>query len=107
MVVSDYTIDDMGKEINLKGHLVYNKGIFSGPKYHVMRVEYDGFIALDTDPKMVQIDPFKLNKSLASAYRRSKFGGRINFWIKVPLDELRAEYKKYVAHFVEYLARRY
>ena len=104
LVISDCIVDDMGVSRNLKGHLVYGPGVIA-PNPHFLGIGYEGYISLDDRPKIVKIDPSKLNKSLSSAYRKSKFLGIVNPFLEVLLQQLREDYKRYAANFSEYLAQ--
>lgn len=93
---------------NIKGHLVYGKGAFFGHKTpHVFDSDFGGFTVVNCDSSdLVAIDPNNLEKSLSSAYRKTRPLGRINPKLKIPLIELKREYSRYEEHFNEYIAKK-
>ena len=79
MVIQDFEVQYLETPLNARGHLVYNKGVFSGGnQYWLIAPDYQSFISVPGNIKVVAIDPFHLTTSLKSAYRRSKTFGRLN-----------------------------
>jgi len=93
----------------LLGKLVYGPGVLAGGVHpYVFDEDFESFTAFDCDAErdLTPIDPDNLEKSLASAYKKFKFGGRVNPFTKVPLEQLKQEFREYELHFYKYLAQK-
>ena len=100
MVTNDCTVDDINSSFNVRGHLVYGKGVFGSPSPQVMSRDGDGFIAIKCrSVDLAPIDPDDLEDSLYYAYRTSGTNT-----LEIPLSDLMSKYLEYEAHFNEFLA---
>ncbi|MFH1521563.1 MAG: hypothetical protein ABIF18_01260 [archaeon] len=104
MVVNSCIINEFGNKREIKGHLIYGDDTFCG-RPHIMHLDSEGFTVVRCKSQdIVSIDQDDLNNSLSSAYRKSRFMGNVNPFLRVPLSDLKQEYSRYKAHFNEYLS---
>ena len=109
MVVGNCEITHLGDKNprNIKGHLTYGRGMLGGgTQPYIFDTNFEGFTAFECGPEdLVPVDPNNLEKSLTSAYKKSRILGKFNPFLKIPLPGLKQEYSQYEAHFKEYLAK--
>lgn len=107
MVVENCIIKDAADPLrNIKGHLVYGRGVLSGGRQaYVLNLDEQGFTAIYDKAALEPIDPADAESSLTSAYRKSQTLGRVNPFLHVPMAELKEEFEKYKTHFTKYLSR--
>lgn len=102
MVVNDCRVNDLGEIKNIKGHLIYNQGVFD-IGFWIMDTNGNGFTRVYCEPKdLLPIDPDNLISSLNFAYRKTKILGRLRPFLTIPEDSLKREYNDYVTDFNEY-----